>query len=257
MGSEVLQHAGLSLPEIKVFEALLRLGTSSSGKIIKESGVPSSHVYDVLDKLIKKGLVTYHISKNVRRYEAGNPETILTLYEKRKKDILKEESELKKKVQEFMTMSTLIDQESRIRIYEGLTGIKSSIEKMLTSLKKNETYYVIGSPRFAGEKLNAFFRDVHERRIKKGIRFAIIYNASAKVYAEERKKSPLTSVKISDIDTPAEICMYRDTVQIIMFSHKPILIEVNDAGLAKSFHEYFNVLWKFAKDEISDSVRPS
>ena len=65
MNTETLVSIGLTKGEADVYLTLLKLGNTTSGKIIKESKVSRSKVYDVLERLKQKGLVTEIIKKNV------------------------------------------------------------------------------------------------------------------------------------------------------------------------------------------------
>lgn len=223
---------------------MLIIGASSTGKIVSESGVPSSHIYHVLDSLSAKGLVTKFTERNVMRFEVVAPDSLLRLFEERKRKILSHEAELKDFVA-GLRMQTARPGEG-IRTYEGIAGIKSSIERMLATLKAGETYYVLGAPAIANKKLNAFFVDVHKRRVRKKIKFRILYNRNAAAYATERKRMPYTKVRLLDMDTPTEICIYHDVVQVIIFSERPVLLEIKSKETAKSMLQYFEMMWKRA-----------
>ena len=60
---ELLEKIGLTKGESKVYLALLRIGKSNIGPIIKEAKVSNSKVYDILDRLAQKGLVGVAIEK--------------------------------------------------------------------------------------------------------------------------------------------------------------------------------------------------
>ena len=64
----------------------------------------------------------------------------------------------------------------------------------------------------------------------------------------ERKKDSLTEVRVINLDTPTEIAVYKETVQIVIFSRKPILIEITNNEIAQSFLEYFKAMWELAKE---------
>ena len=49
-----LEEIGLTEGENKVYLALLKLGSSTIGRIIKEAQVSNSKIYDILDRLNKK-----------------------------------------------------------------------------------------------------------------------------------------------------------------------------------------------------------
>ena len=60
---QALEKIGLTEGEIKVYLALIELGSSSITSIIKKSGISGSKTYEVLDRLASKGLIA-HITKN-------------------------------------------------------------------------------------------------------------------------------------------------------------------------------------------------
>ena len=53
MTLEILRKIGLSEGEIKVYNALLDLGTSSLNQIHEKTGIERRNIYDILNKLIE------------------------------------------------------------------------------------------------------------------------------------------------------------------------------------------------------------
>src|SRR3989344_5249431 len=76
MDTRALIDIGLSNTEVKVYLALIDLGSGLAGDITKKSEVNRTNVYDALERLIGKGLVTYVISANRRLFEPVNPERL-------------------------------------------------------------------------------------------------------------------------------------------------------------------------------------
>ena len=91
-----LESIGLNKSEIKVYVSLLKIGASSTGPIIKESKTANSKIYEVLDKLIQKGLVSFFVKENVKHYKATNPKMLLDFLEEKKSAIDKEKDRLSK-----------------------------------------------------------------------------------------------------------------------------------------------------------------
>ena len=58
-----LEFLGLSERESRVYLSLLDLGPTTTSKLIRKTGIASSKIYDVLEKLTHRGLVT-HIIQN-------------------------------------------------------------------------------------------------------------------------------------------------------------------------------------------------
>ena len=59
MDTSILEDLGLTQAEIKVYIALLELGSSSAGQILEKSGLQNSVVHRALNSLIEKGLISY------------------------------------------------------------------------------------------------------------------------------------------------------------------------------------------------------
>ena len=65
---QLLTSLGLSKNEAKVYLALLDLGSATAGKIAEKSKVHRTNVYDALERLIEKGVVTYIFKKDIKNY---------------------------------------------------------------------------------------------------------------------------------------------------------------------------------------------
>ncbi|RMD45562.1 TrmB family transcriptional regulator, partial [Candidatus Pacearchaeota archaeon] len=57
MHEALLKEIGLTNGETKVYLSLIKIGESTVGPIAKKSGVSLSKIYEILNNLIKKGLV--------------------------------------------------------------------------------------------------------------------------------------------------------------------------------------------------------
>jgi HTH-type transcriptional regulator, sugar sensing transcriptional regulator len=64
---------GLTSGEAKVFLTLLKLGSAKVGQIVKDSHVSYSKVYDVLERLSAKGLISHIVLGNVKHFNAVEP----------------------------------------------------------------------------------------------------------------------------------------------------------------------------------------
>lgn len=62
----LLVKLGLTTNEATVYDCLLGLGITTAGKIIKKTHLHRNIVYDNLEKLIKKGLVSFVIIKGIK-----------------------------------------------------------------------------------------------------------------------------------------------------------------------------------------------
>ena len=100
-----LEQIGFNKSEIKIYLGLLKIGPSSSGPIIKESKTANSKVYEVLEKLIQKGMVSHFMKENVKYYKATNPKMLLNYLEEKKLKIEKEEGKINKLLPSLLALS--------------------------------------------------------------------------------------------------------------------------------------------------------
>ena len=72
---EILKNIGLTEGEAKTYLALSSLGTSTVGNIISEADVSASKVYQILERLMQKGLVSMVVKegKKVSNYLINSP----------------------------------------------------------------------------------------------------------------------------------------------------------------------------------------
>src|SRR3990167_5505255 len=73
MTTQALEKLGLSRNESLIYRTLLRNGNQNSAELARESGVHRINVYDVLNSLIAKGLVSYVVEEGKRVFKAEDP----------------------------------------------------------------------------------------------------------------------------------------------------------------------------------------
>jgi sugar-specific transcriptional regulator TrmB len=241
MDTKILEEIGLTKNEIKIYLALLKLGATTSGKIILESQLHRSRVYDALERLIDKGLVSYVIKANRKWFQAAPPNTILGFLDEKRKNV----TEILPALQ---LLKTQTKSEQLAGVYEGIRGYKSAREKLIKELKKGDKLLVLGAPAKANEKLEGWFIYFHTRREKAGIGMKILYNENARKYGLIRKKWKLTKVKYmkNNAITPAWIEIFKESVAIIIISDNPLTFVIKNKEAVDSFKTYFNMMWKTA-----------
>lgn len=72
-----LQNLGFYKNEAKIYLALLELGLSSTGPLIKKTDLHRNIVYESLDKLIAHGLVVSTVQKRKKHFRPLPPKKIL------------------------------------------------------------------------------------------------------------------------------------------------------------------------------------
>ncbi len=250
MNTKILEEIGLTKTEIKIYLALLKLGQTTTTQIIRDSQINPAKVYEFLDKLIQKGLVSYVIKSNKKYFSASSPEILKELIKEKKEKLDKQEKE----IDDILPSLKGVMKEGRdiinSEIYEGFNGIKSIYEKILSILKRGETQYIIGVPKIANDQLEGFVLDWHKKRIKQGIKCEYLFQHDAKEYGKVREHMPLTQVRYltKDIISPMWIEIFGDFVVIgHIKEYNAVLFVIKDKEIAKGYRNYFNIFWKISK----------
>lgn len=242
-----LIRLGLNINEAKVYVALLKKGTASAGELIKVTEFHRSIVYDNLEKLIDKGLVSYVLEGKKKLFRANPAQMISEMLEKEQ-----EKLEEKKKVAELVRkdIAKLIkvqDPNQEATIFRGVKGMKSLLQN---TLDEGKDYYVFGAPKASLEIMGSQYWEIYnKKREMKKILIKMIFNEELKEWSK-KIKSPLTQIKFlpKKFDSLTETMIYGDKVIIIVWSEKPIATLITDKNIANAYKSYFNLLWNSAKN---------
>ncbi len=245
METAALEKIGMSPGEIKVYLALSKLGESTVTPIVYESRVSKSKIYDILERLIDKGLAGYVVKNNIKYFVASDPHAILEYVERKENEL----SNAKKSVERILPgllMSREDTQNKRlVEVYEGFLGMKTVREELMDSFRRGDTLLVLGAPKAANDKWEGWLLDFHRKRVRKGVSMRIIYNADALEYGKVRSRMKLTTVRYfsNDLVSPNWIDIFPNSVMFGIVSPKPLAFVIRNREIADSFRSYFEVMW--------------
>jgi len=249
MDTASLKEAGLTEGEIKVYLALLELGSSTTGPIIEHAGVARSFIYNILEHLIQKGLISYIIKEKTKYFQAAEPQKILEYIEEREKKL-----EINKKKVEKLIPTLLLKQQlakkSEAKIFEGFKGMITVHEHTYEKLKKGESYFYLGLTPVQPKHFHAYWQKDHQRRSKAGIYCRLLFNKKTDFKILKNRNSYKgcdARYMPIDIETPAWIMGYKDVTVFGFVSIKPITFEIINKEIADSFKAYFDDFWKKSK----------
>ncbi len=241
----VLEEAGLAGNEAKVYLALVDLGSALAGEITKRSGVNRTNVYDALDKLTEKGLVSYVIKSNRKYFEASSPERIVNYLEEKEAKLKKKKRLVNNLLPELEIRRKLSREPQEATIYKGKKGLKSIAEDVLKTKKE---LLAFGAEGKFMEEMQHYGKQWHIRRKKLKIPIKIIFNEKVRKN-KEKAKFPMTKMRFSSAlyDTPATTWIYGDKVAVVVWSGQFIITLIRSKEVAKSYKQFFDVLWKGSK----------
>lgn len=251
MDTIVLEKLGFTKGEIKVFFSLLELGDVSSGPIIKKSGIAGSKVYEILEKLKDKGLVSETIKERSKHFKANSPKRILEFIKNKEKVLKEEEKEFKKILPDLIEKQKLKSDNQEAKVYVGYNGIKSFYEEMADSLTNKDEYLGFAFPKQAVK--NKFvihlFDRYHEKRAKTGGKSKILVS-SLDTLNKQRLAKPLHKLyEFRKINSPfpAGISIFKDIVATFSWGNPPRLFAIKCKENAEEYRKFFYELWRKAK----------
>ena len=246
MNTDILVKIGLTKNEIKVYLALLELGSVPAGELIKKVELHRTCVYDTLERLLEKGIASYVITSRVKHFEANEPELLLSYIDQRKDELDDHKKEITKLIPTLKAKRTLSKEKQEATIFKGKKAIKAILEEVL---RTKETMYVYGAEGKLKDIFPIYYHHFHNKRVKNKIPIRIIYRESVRK-AKRAKELKLIKIKYlpDEFDTPANTWIFGDKVVITVWSEQPISTMIRSKEVAKAYHTNFKLLWNLAKD---------
>lgn len=245
MNLELFEEIGLTKSEISVYLAMLELGSCTTGKIVDKSGASSSKIYEILERLIKKGLASVVVERGIKHFEAASPERILDYLKEKKAKLESQEQGIKKILPELQLKKMLAKYRTEAILFRGMKGLETAFNDVFKVLKKGETVYafVVGE---LDERMYNFFTKQYESRAKEGIKTRTIYSEHGREYCELRKNIKNNEGRVipTAMISPATVTTYGSKVILRMGGWKDVIaVMIDNKSLAESFLEQFNLLW--------------
>ena len=238
---ETLEDAGLSEREIRVYLALLETGSTTTGPLVKKSGIPNSKIYETLEKLINKGLASYTILGSIKHFEAADPEMLLKFIEEKKE-------RLKDLLPQLKLKQELGQNRQEATIYEGTQGLKTAFNKLLTTVGPGGEYQVFS----IGQDLDKpnvirFFHWYHKKREEAGVRLRIVPHKKYKKTFKKHHQYKKMRTRFTDVELPTGVYVFGDNVMTVIWTEKPTAFVITSRDNAARYKTFFEEVWKKAR----------
>lgn len=242
MYNNVLESLGLTKNEAKIYLTLLKEGESAVGTISSKSRVHRRNVYDVLDRLIQRGLVFEIIRTKENIYKAVPPSKL--------KEILGlKQKSLEKIIPDLENLYKITSESEEVYIYRGIEGLKIYMQNILDI--KQDVYTIGGVGIWDSDKIEDYFRQFKKEAKKLGIKFNTIYDFEVK---KENRKI------LQSIDANYKILpeIYSTNAAIDIFGNHVVILTKLKSGeidedysftviinqrIADAFRTWFKLMW--------------
>jgi sugar-specific transcriptional regulator TrmB len=231
----LLEEIGLSEGETKVYLALLKLGAAKVHTITEETKLHRTTIYDFLQKLQEKGLVSHVIQNNVKYFQATHPNKLL--------DYLKEkEAKAQLAIPALVQLAELTKDEVKVEVFKGKEGLKTILNDVL---RNGKDYVIFGIDEDMFQKTFGNFMDwFFEKEKKAGFHERILTADDVKfIY-----KSPNVHYRYLPRKSfnPTPTYVWGDNVAILIWEPLTV-VKIQHKAIADSYLKYFELLWAGAK----------
>ncbi len=239
---ETLESVGMNKNEILIYLDLIKTGSSSAHDISKNTKIHRPNVYDALDKMIKKGMVTSSIEDSKKIFYPIEPKNLVEYLKQR-------EYELQEVIPEIEKFRTNSKKERKVEMAEGIRAFRVVFNNLL---EKNQDIFAYGIPKDVPEIVGGFLNDFHQRRVHKGIVMKHIYNKDAEKRIKFLNEMPCTEARYlpSTYDTTIMTMICGDAVLLTFWEEPIFTIIIENQTIANAYKKYFEILWEEAKISI-------
>ncbi|RJQ18209.1 hypothetical protein C4573_00620 [Candidatus Woesearchaeota archaeon] len=244
MDLESLQELGLSKGQIAVYGALLELGHGTLNSIQEKTGIERRNIYDILNKLIEKGFVTFIMEKGVKTFQCTHPAKIREEIEKKKKTL----NQLTGQLPDITAIYNESKQKVQAEVFRGNEAIKALFEDMLTY---KESYWIGGNSGVQKKSLKIWFKHWMERRVEKKHLLHDLVDYGSWLEGLEPgqiKKHKANYYKYctlpKTLKSPMVVGIFGNKVAQILWHDQPFAFVLESEEIKDSFMRYFHYFWK-------------
>ncbi len=244
---EVLEEIGLTQNEAKIYEGLLDIGVSSVPQLALKTGVHKRNIYDIIPKMLKKGIIYQIADTRENRYGPVAPNKLDDLIREKDSKLQKILPDL---TREFKKKAT----EEAVYIYKGKEGFKNYLRDILTV--GEDVYFVGAKGGWFDEDLQTYVELFLKDAKRKGIKYQHIFDHEVKKFAPDLLKRLGKPYRFlpSEYSTTGAIDIFGD--HIVTFSGLTLksinddvtLVIIISKELADCYRTWFRFMWEQSRD---------
>lgn len=244
---EELRSIGLTDGEAKAYLALLKLGISTVGPVVKESGISYSKIYEVLGRLLDKGLISYGTKEKTKYFQAVAPNRLTEFLEKKENEIKRNKEVLKQILPNLEKVMGRYPKEEA-SVFIGTKGLKTAYELLLENHTKGEflLFFMVYEKEYV-QVLSSFYKQEFHYFKKLNLKLKGITTLDFKRSDYFEKPPSFIKQRYVDFPLPSMIDIYKDKVLFTAWREKPISYLINSKEIAENFRKYFEGVWRIAK----------
>ncbi|MBI5035779.1 hypothetical protein HZC09_00395 [Candidatus Micrarchaeota archaeon] len=251
---ELMSKLGLTKKQGQTYGCLFSLGTASAADIAQRTGINRTLIYDHLNTLVEKGMVSVSQINNKRAFTALHPRTLAKVLEdknneeeNRRRTTLKDLKELLPNLERQFNMTKRIS----ASILMGQKGVHNLFQDVTATLKKGQEDLVFIANHEGRELLGTTIKKYYAQSKRKGIRIRVIFDSRPQTVKIASETARLPNVKVkylpASYSTLTTFHVYGSKVSLLLFSEGEVFgLLIDNQKIAASLKKHFEALWKMA-----------
>ncbi|MFH1649208.1 MAG: helix-turn-helix domain-containing protein [Candidatus Woesearchaeota archaeon] len=238
-----LTELGCSEDEMAIYLLLLQFKRAKVQQITAKTKINRTTLYNVLDKLIQKGLCSSIVESGVKQFLPTPPEKLPLMLEEKKKMLLDALPYLQGLYGGPFDVS-------KAEVFQGSKGIAAILNDLL--LHPEELRY-FGSIALSREQLKHVPFNFIRKRIESKIPARIIFEPSKEEYREQSDYYKYTKIRYLDFlkDYPIMLFVYSNKVAFYTLKGDVVGVIIQNSEVNKAFGILFEILWSQARETIA------
>lgn len=239
-----LTKIGLTNGEARVYLSMVQIWPSKVGKIVETSRVSYSKIYNVLERLILKGLASYYIQNNIRYFQSLDPRELYQYIVKKENEI-KEQKEQIAELVVNLSKHANSNKRSTSEIFIGERSLRSAYTILLDGYKKGDILRYFYPYSDSHENATPFYSRFYKYQKSKGLIERGIINSDFKNSRHFKEIPKDVKLRYVNFPLPGTIDIFADKLLIIDW--KTITgILITSSEIVGIFIDYFDNIWKIS-----------
>lgn len=239
-----LERLGLNKNEAKVYYALIIRGKATAQELVKSLGVYRNIIYDNLEKLLEKGLVSFVVEGTKRTFIAEKPSAVVEFLETRQEQLNEEIKQAKEMIPDITKILGSHSSKQDVIVFRGMAGLK----KVLGEIVQANESWCIGitneSVKILGE---TYWKNYNVKKKDTKTKEWLLWNHDFKNTVIADNENSKHKILPKELNQVTETILYENKVAIMVYSAEPIVIVIENKEIFEAHKKHFNFLWDLAK----------
>jgi sugar-specific transcriptional regulator TrmB len=250
-----LQQLGLTNNEVKFYITALQNEGAGISVLAQKAKINRAAAYPIVKSLLKKGTIEESTKKGGKVIYAVSPQNLKRLIKRKELELEMLDWHLCQLLPELQALHNTEKSKPRIKIFEGLDGLRKMQDDIIYSTEEGGTIYSIINTDLLAKTFPEYTTEQGfiTRRLKKKIHVKAIIaggKETATTWALSKNKEQLREVKwieTKDFPFTNNMTIYANKVSITTLQEELVGVIIESEEIAKNQRFIFNLAWEGAK----------